>query len=73
MESKTKERLVEDLRIRFWSKWESSSETEKPKEVAKLTGVASPPYMTPTLFNSYCVDLYEFLRKKYKFDPMEKM
>lgn len=72
METKTKERFTEDLKTRFWSRWEEVNELEKLKEVAKLTGISSP-YMTPTLFNSYCVDLYEYLKRKYKFDRMEKM
>jgi hypothetical protein len=72
MESKTKERLTEDLKTRFWSKWERAKEIDKPRLVGELSGVQFP-HMPPNIFNSYCIDLYEFLQKKYKFDPMEKM
>jgi len=72
MDTKTKESLREDLKTRFWSRWEKSRELDKPKIVEELSGVKSP-YMSGTLFNSYCEDLYEYLQRKYKFDPMEKM
>ena len=70
MESKTKERIIEDLRTRFWTRWEKAKELDKPQIVKELSGVGPPPYMYPTLFNSYCMDLYDYLRKKYKFDDM---
>lgn len=69
MESKTKERIVEDLRTRFWSRWEKAKELDRPKIVEELSGVQYPN-MPPVLFNSYCVDLYNYLRTKYKFDDM---
>jgi len=69
MESKTKERIIEDLRIRFWTRWEKAKELDKPKIVSELSGVQYPS-MPPILFNSYCIDLYDYLRKKYKFDDM---
>jgi len=69
MESKTKERIIEDLRTRFWSRWEKAGELDKPKIVEELSGVKYPN-MPPVLFNSYCVDLYKYLRTKYKFDDM---
>ena len=69
MESPPKQEVVKDLRKRFWGRWEKADELDKIKIVGELSGVG-PPYISPTLFNSYCLDLYEYITKKYKIEDM---
>lgn len=63
---------MEDIKSKFWKRWEKANELEKLKAVGELN-ITYSPWVTPSLINSYLLDLYEYLRKKYKFDSMEKI
>lgn len=60
-----------DVKTKFWKRWEKAGELEKLKVVGELP-IVHPTWVTPTLLNSYLVDLYTYLKTKYKFYEMEK-